>query len=328
MIISRTPFRMSFFGGGTDFPGYYLEHGGAVLSTSINQFCYISIHRLQPFFKYRFRVSYAQTELIQDASEIQHPLVRECLLLTGQTSGLEIIHFADLPGRTGLGSSSSFTVGLLHALMAQEAPEVDPGELARLSIVVERERVGDTGGHQDQYAAAFGGFRRIDFGKDGNVNPVAVPITLDVRNELQNNLLMFYTGMEQSAESILRTQSSRIGTNIATLHEMKDMVAEAVGLLEAGRVEDFGRLLHQAWERKKSLSAGITTPIIDHAYETARQHGALGGKLLGAGGRGFLLVFCPPEKQAGVREALQDLREVPMGFSEEGSRIIFRDEIS
>ena len=324
MIISRTPFRVSFFGGGTDFPEFYREHGGATLATGIDKYCYLSVHSLGPFFKHRLRVSYAKTETVRHAAEIEHPLVRECLGLLGLDVGMEINHVADLPGRTGLGSSSSFTVGLLHSLHAFQGGKPGPDQLARESIVVERERVGDAGGHQDQYAAAYGGLRRYDF-RAGGVTARTIDLAPERRSALSDRLLMFFTGMESSAEQILQEQKKRVAYNLSALREMLAMVDEAERLL-IGRenLDDFGRLLHESWLRKQSLSTGITNPTIDQAYEAARRSGALGGKLLGAGGRGFLLVYVQPDHHVAVREALAGLQEIPFTFSNEGSRIIFQ----
>lgn len=324
MIISRTPFRVSFFGGGTDFPEFYREHGGATLATGIDKYCYLSVHSLGPFFKHRLRVSYAKTETVRHAREIEHPLVRECLGLLDLDVGMEINHVADLPGRTGLGSSSSFTVGLLHSLHAFRGERPNAAQLARESIVVERERVGDSGGHQDQYAAAFGGLRRFDF-TAGGVTARPVDMARDRKAALSDRLLMFFTGVESSAEQILQEQKKRMDHNIPALREMLAMVDEAERLLTSrDDLDAFGRLLHASWMRKRSLSAGITNTAIDQAYDAARGAGALGGKLLGAGGRGFLLAYVQPERQAAVRAALPGLQEIPFNFSEEGSRIIFQ----
>jgi len=324
MIIARTPFRVSFFGGGTDFPEHYREHGGAVLLTAIDKFCYISIHHLAPFFAHRFRASYARTESVQSPSEFQHPLLRECLTMLDVKTGLEISHVADLPGRTGLGTSSSFTVGLLHALHVFRGDRVTARQLAEEAVTVERERVGDAGGHQDQYAAAFGGFARIDFSAGGiEVTPVEIetPRLLD----LEERLLMFYMGVEQSAESILRDQSSKVKRNTAALDEMRAMVDAGEEILRGrGDLDAFGDLLHLGWERKRGLAQGITNRDIDEAYETARRAGARGGKLLGAGGRGFLLLYAEPGRHRLVREKLSQLREVDFRLAAPGSEIIFR----
>ena len=324
MIISRTPFRVSFFGGGTDFPGFYAKHGGAVLTTTIDKFCYITIHSLQPFFKYRFKANYAQAEAVQKPIEFKHPLIRECLLYLRVRDGLEIAHVADLPGRTGLGSSSSFTVGLLHTLHAYMGNDVAAEQLAREAIIIERERVGDPGGHQDQYAAAYGGFMRLDFTGDQTITVKKIEASKRRIQDLQSYLMMFYMGVEQTAEHILNEQKKRVKKNTAALLEMLEMVNEAERIV-SGRTQltEFGKLLHESWLRKKSLSPEITNSEIDRAYEAARGAGALGGKLLGAGGRGFLLVFAEPGKHAAIRRKLRKLQEVDFSFTPEGSRIIF-----
>jgi D-glycero-alpha-D-manno-heptose-7-phosphate kinase len=326
MIISRTPFRISFFGGATDFPEFYEEHGGAVLLTGIDKYCYLSIHTLSPFFKHRFRASYARTESVLTPAEFEHPLIRESLLHLNVQQGLEISHVADLPGRTGLGSSSSFTVGLLHALHVFLGQRVTAEDLAREAITVERERVGDAGGHQDQYAAAYGGFIRIDFGPGARVSVKRLPVGSQRIRELESRLLLFYMGIEQSSERILTEQQSRTALNVPALRTMLRMVDTAEHLVTGGGdIDDFGRLLHEAWQAKKGLSTGISNGTIDAAYEAARQAGALGGKLLGAGGRGFLLVFAAPEHQDAIRQRLAHLQEVKFQFAPGGSEIIFKN---
>jgi D-glycero-alpha-D-manno-heptose-7-phosphate kinase len=325
MIISRTPFRVSFFGGGTDFPEFYAQHGGAVLTTTIDKFCYITIHRLAPFFKYRFKANYARTETVMAPSEIQHPLIRESLLMTGISDGVEIAHVSDLPGRTGLGTSSSFTVGLLHALHVFMKKGVTMEQLAKEAITIERERVGDPGGHQDQYAAAFGGLLRLDFSGANHVAVKKLSVPASRTAELQSHLMMFYTGMEQSADHILTEQKQKVKQNIPALMEMLKMVDEAEHILTGnGDLRRFGELLHESWMRKKTLSSQITNDMVDQAYETARGCGAIGGKLLGAGGRGFLLVCAPPERHHAIRDKLTRLQEVPFSLTHEGSRIIFK----
>ena len=325
MIISRTPFRVSFFGGGTDFPEFYGQHGGAVLTTTIDKFCYITIHRLAPFFKYRFKASYANTETVMEPSEFQHPLIRESLLMTGITDGVEISHVSDLPGRTGLGTSSSFTVGLLHALHVFSKRGVTMEQLAREAITIERERVGDPGGHQDQYAAAFGGLLRLDFSGAGHVAVKKLSVPASRTAELQSHLMMFYTGMEQSADHILTEQKQKVRQNIPALMEMLKMVDEAEHILSGnGDLRRFGELLHESWMRKKTLSSQITNDMVDQAYAAARGCGAIGGKLLGAGGRGFLLVCASPERHNAIRAKLTRLQEVPFSLTHEGSRIIFK----
>lgn len=323
MIISRTPFRISFFGGGTDFPEFFNEHGGAVLATTVNKFCYITIHRLAPFFKYRFKANYARMEAVQQPSEFEHPLVRECLLFMDVRDGMEIAHTSDLPGRTGLGTSSSFTVGLLHVLHALRGEVASSEQLAREAIVIERERVADPGGHQDQYAAAFGGLMRVNFSTMGTAVQ-RLELSADRIAELQSHLLLFYTGMEQSADHILNEQRSKVKKNTSALIEMLGMVDQAQQILCSNdSLTAFGDLLHESWMRKKSLSSGISNSFVDEAYEAACAAGACGGKLLGAGGRGFLLVLAPPPAHQAIRNRLGKLAEVSFGFTSEGSRIIF-----
>jgi D-glycero-alpha-D-manno-heptose-7-phosphate kinase len=326
MIIARVPFRMSFFGGGTDFPGFFREHGGATLAATINQYAYLTVHRLSPFFGYRYRASYARTETVMDPRGFAHPLIRETLLHLGVDQGVEITHIADLPGQTGLGSSSSFTVGLLHALSAFRGRDVAKQWLAEQAVAVERDRVGDAGGWQDQYAVAFGGFNRIDFRRDGTVDVRAAACSEETKRELEEALLLFYLGNGQSASEILQRQISRTASNVPILLELLDIVRQAEDLLANGRVESFGRLLHEGWMRKRRLAEGITNGRIDEAYAAAREAGAWGGKLLGAGGRGFLCLAVPAHARAKVRERLKDLLEVPFRFENTGSRIVFRSD--
>ncbi len=325
MIISRTPFRISFFGGGTDFPAFFRQHGGAVLAATIDRYCYLSVHRLAPLFKHRFRASYSRTESVLQPDEFQHPLIRETLRLLDQREGIEIAHTADLPGQTGLGSSSAFTVGLLNAVQAFNGRLRTPAELARQAIEVERERVGDAGGWQDQYEAAYGGFRRFDFAPDDSVQVRHVALSAARLHALEQSLMLFYMGSESSAAAVLQDQERRAGENQAALLALRRMVDQAEDLLTGARpLAEFGDLLHEAWQLKRSLSAGISNPPIDQAYAAARAGGARGGKLLGAGGRGFLCLFAEPENQTAVRAALRDLAEVRFRFGSEGSRIIFK----
>lgn len=327
MIISRTPFRISFFGGGTDFPAYFRQQGGAVLASTIDKYCYISVHQLAPLFKHRFRANYSRTESVLCPEEFQHPLIRETLLLLEQRVGIEIAHTADLPGQTGLGSSSSFTVGLLNALQAFNGNRSTPEDLARQAIHIERERVGDAGGWQDQYEAAYGGFRRIEFGPNDSVRVLDVDVSVARLRELESHLLLFYMGSECSGMPILQDQEKRTAENETALGGMRHLVDQAEQILTGTLpLVEFGDLLHDSWQLKRSLSSGISTPQIDQAYATARAAGARGGKLLGAGGRGFLCLFVEPAQQAAVRTALNGLAEVRFRFASEGSRIIFSSD--
>lgn len=327
MIISRTPFRISFFGGGTDFPGFYREHGGSVLATTINKYAYLSVHRLSPFFPHNFRASYAKTESVLSPAEFQHPLIRECLLYLRVRDGLEISHVSDLPGRTGLGTSSSFTVGLLHALHAFRGDEVNAEELAREAIIVERELVGDAGGHQDQYAAAYGGLARIDFAGDQFVTVQRITLPPARLKALQQRLMLFFLGTEMSAEHILTEQINRLDRNLSALHELRAFVDHALEILVSDQdLKAWGDLLHQSWEHKKSLATGISNADVDTAYNAARQSGAIGGKILGAGGRGFLLLYAEPDRHSAIQAALSALQMVPFEFSSTGSQIIFSSD--
>lgn len=326
MIISRTPFRISFFGGGSDFPEYYREHHGATLSTTIDKYCYISLHYLSPFFKFKYRASYAKTETVLAAGDFQHPLIRECLRYLPTNHGLEISHVSDLPGRTGLGTSSSFTVGLLNALHEiRQDPNITPDQLAREAILIERERVGDAGGHQDQYVAAHGGLLRVDYqGTQAKTKHLNLPTPRLA--ELKQYLQLFFMGTERTSDTILHDQKKRTALNNAALKRMAAMVAQAQTILETNAdLNRFGELLDEAWQLKRGLAEGISNEAVDRIYEAAISAGALGGKLLGAGGCGFILLFVPPKKQPAVRNQLKHLKEVTFAFSNEGSRIIFKD---
>jgi len=327
MIISRTPFRISFFGGGSDYPEFFKEHPGATLSTTIDKYCYISLHYLSQFFKFKYRASYARTETVLEAAEFQHPLIRECLRHLPTEHGLEISHVSDLPGRTGLGTSSAFTVGLLNALHAiRRDQNIAPDQLAAEAILIERERVGDIGGHQDQYAAAHGGLLRIDYqGTKAQIRRPAV--SAESLAQLKRHLQLFFMGTERTSDAILRDQKRRTALNLPALERMAEMADRAQSIMERGReLLEFGELLDEAWRLKKNLANGISNNAVDQAYASARSAGALGGKLLGAGGCGFILLFAPPEKHTKIRAQLGHLMEVPFNFSAEGSRIIFKDQ--
>ena len=324
MIISRTPFRISFFGGGTDYPAWYSEHGGAVLSTTIDKYCYITCRYLPPFFEHRHRVVYSKVENVVEVAEIQHPVVRAALqfLPVPETGGLEIHHDADLPARSGIGSSSSFTVGLLNALHVFNGRMPSSMQLAREAIHVERDMIGESVGCQDQVAAAFGGFNRVVFG-DGEFVVEPMILGRDTLALLQSNLMLFFTGFSRHASGVAVLQIEATPGKSSELCAMHGMVDEAIGLLSSGALDDFGRLLHDSWMLKRSLTECVSTPAIDDMYECARSAGALGGKLLGAGGGGFILFYVPEERQQSVREALGGLLEVGFGFETSGSRILY-----
>jgi len=325
MIISRTPYRISFFGGGTDYPGWFRENGGgAVLNTSINKYCYISCRYLPPFFKHKYLIRYRQIELVNDISEINHPSVRESLKFAGIDDGVEMNHSGDLPARSGIGSSSSFTVGLLNTLSALKGKMLTKRQLAMNAICVEQEMIKENVGSQDQVAAAFGGLNKIEFGGDEKFYVQPVTIGRDRLILLQNHLMLFFTGISRTASEIAFEQIKKIPFNRKRLSHMKDMVDKAVGILndQNRNIEDFGRLLGEAWKIKRSLTAKISTDWIDGVYEDSLRAGALGGKLCGAGGGGFLLLFVPPQRQTAVKKKLDNMLYVPFRFETLGSQII------
>lgn len=323
MIISRTPFRISFFGGGTDYPPWYREHGGAVLSTTINRYCYLNCRHLPPFFDYRNRIVWSQIETVNEYDEIIHPVVREVLKMFN-LQGIEIHHDGDLPSRAGLGSSSSFTVGILNALNGLIGSISTKEHLARTAIYVEQELLGENVGVQDQIAAAYGGFNKIEIAVDGDFR--VIPMTLPPQRiaALQSSLLMFYTGTSRIASEIAGEKIRAIPNKTAELHRMRRMVEEAIAILNSDAdINDFGRLLDEAWSIKRQLSTRVAPAFVDEIYSTAIKAGALGGKLLGAGGGGFMLFFVPPQHRGAILEALDHLLMVPIQFESSGSQIIF-----
>jgi len=326
MIITRTPFRISFFGGGSDYPVYYQEHGGEVLNTTINQYCYITCRYLPPFFDYKYRIRYSKSELTNTIDEIEHPSVRECLRFCGIEHGVEIVHTSDIPAMSGIGSSSSFTVGLLQALYALKGEMVTKRRLALDAIHVEQNIIQESVGSQDQTAAAFGGFNHIEFGgrNDGIfVQPVILPP--EKLRYLQDNLLFYFTGFSRYSSEIAAEQVLNTQQKLSELRRMREMVPEALDILKGPSrgYHEFGRLLHESWMLKRGLTELISNRKIDDIYEVAIQAGALGGKLCGAGGGGFFLFYIPPEKQAQVKEALRHLLLVPMRFENLAAHIVF-----
>jgi D-glycero-alpha-D-manno-heptose-7-phosphate kinase len=324
MIISRTPFRISFFGGGTDYPVWYRENGGAVLATTIDKYCYITCRYLPPFFEHKHRIVYSQTEHTRDVAEIRHPAVREALKFMGISEGMEIHHDGDLPARTGLGSSSAFTVGLLHALYSLKGIMPTKMQLARDSIHIEQEALKENVGSQDQVLAAFGGFNRIDFSNNNDIK--VQPVTISPRRlaRFVSHLMLFFTGFSRTASEIAGEQIKQTPHKKNELAEMYRMVDEGINIIGGGNdLDDFGKLLHQGWQLKRSLTDKISSPYTDFLYETAVKAGATGGKLLGAGGGGFILFFVKPELQDAVRKALGNLLYVPFRFENQGSQIIF-----
>ena len=324
MIISRTPFRISFFGGGTDYPIWYRDNGGVVLNTTIDKYCYISCRFLPPFFDYKYRIRYSLREEKGDIDEIQHPAVRECLKFMRIKQGIEMVHTSDLPARSGIGSSSAFTIGFLNALYALAGRMVGKRRLASNAIYVEQDVVGESVGSQDQVAASFGGFNRIEF--NGKENFIVQPVTLNRKRitELQNHLMFFFTGFSRTASEIVVEQIRNTASKSTELKNMRGMVDEAVEILNNANedIEGFGRLLDDSWRLKRSLSSRVSTDAVDDMYEVALKAGAIGGKLCGAGGGGFMLLFVPPRKQRQVRKALDNFLHVPFSFETLGSQII------
>lgn len=323
MIISRTPYRISFFGGGTDYPAWYEENGGTVLATTIDRYCYITCRYLPPFFEHKSRIVYSQTELVNDVDEIRHLSVRETLKFMGINQGVEIHHDGDLPSRSGLGSSSSFTVGLLNALYALKGSMPTKMQLAAEAIHIEQERIQESVGSQDQVMAAFGGLNRVDFNRGGfQVNPVI--LCGERLNDIQSHLMLFFTGLSRTASQIAKNQIKTIPDKKHELSEMYRMVDEGIKILNSSTdLDDFGRLLHEGWMLKRSLTSQISSLYIDYIYDSARDAGAAGGKILGAGGGGFILFFIKPELQDKVKERLSSLLHVPFKFENSGSRIIY-----
>ena len=324
MIITRTPFRISFFGGGTDYPAWFNAHGGEVLSTTIDKYCYITCRHLPPFFEHKHRIVYSAIENVRHWDEIKHPAVRAILGWSGCTKGLEIHHDGDLPARSGLGSSSSFTVGLVHALAALKGSYVSKGQLARDAIHIEQDVIRENVGSQDQIAAAYGGFNRIEFQRNGSFQVSPVIVKKQRMKELQKHLMLCFTGFSRIASEVAQSKIANFSQREAELTRMQQMVDEAVQILHSSTrpIDEFGDLLHQSWLCKKALSDKVSTSEIDQLYQTALDAGAGGGKILGAGGGGFLLLFVKPELQARVREALKSLIHVPFNFDDSGSRVV------
>lgn len=324
MIVTSTPLRISFFGGGTDYPVWFREHGGAVLSTTINKSCYITVRWLPPFFEYHSRVSYSRVENVNANKAIEHPSVRACLQYLGIEEGVEIHHVADLPARTGLGTSSAFTVGLLNALYALKNQMRDKRSLCADAIYVEQELIKEAVGSQDQASAAHGGFNRINFLKDGGVEAQRILMAPSRLKELESHFALFFTGFSRTASEVA-TEQLRV-----TPHKQKELetmmqfvnAAEAVVSSPTGSLDEFGKLMHESWQIKRSLTSKISNPALDEIYEAGLRAGALGGKLLGAGGGGFMLFYVPPEKRQAVRQQLKHLLCVPFSFSSRGSHVV------
>ena len=324
MIISRTPLRMSFVGGGSDLPSFHRKFGGAVVSTAINKFVYITLNEK---FDHRIRVSYSRTEEADTVGEIQHPLVRESMKLLDVQGGIEITSIADIPSKgSGLGSSSAFTVGLLHALHAYSGRYASAEQLAKEACAIEIERCGEPIGKQDQYAAAFGGFNFIEFNADESVSVEPILCKRETLLELQENIIVFYTGISRSASAILKNQRDTVAENESKqkmLQRMTQLARDLKTELQRNDISNFGSILREGWHLKSELTIDISNDEIDRWHAAGMQAGAEGGKLLGAGSGGFLMFYAPREKHDAIASALKELRRIPMRFEPQGSRIIF-----
>jgi len=326
MIISRTPFRISFFGGGSDYPAWYRKHGGSVLVTTINKYCYLSCRYYPPFFEHKFRIVYIRSEDCKGVEEVSHPAVREILRYLKWDRGLEIHHVGDLPSRGGMGSSSSFTVGLLHALYAMQGRMLSKKQLAMESIHVEQDLLRETVGSQDQVSTAYGGLNHILFQENGEIIVKPVTLSQDRIHQLESHLMLFYTGIKRTASNVAQSYVNNIEEKKKQMEMMTGLVDESIAILNSDRdIMDFGRLLHEAWKIKCSFSERVSNSSVDEIYSKAVSAGAIGGKIAGAGGGGFMVLFVPPERRERVREELKSLVHVPFRFEGHGSQIIFYD---
>jgi D-glycero-alpha-D-manno-heptose-7-phosphate kinase len=326
VVISRTPVRISFFGGGTDYPAYYRRCGGETLVTAIDKFLTVSVHRLTQFFDHRIRVHYSKVETVRCLEEIQLAAVRETLRYLGIPEGVELHLAADLPARTGIGSSSATTVGLLCALHAYLGHVVDEERIASEAVFIEQEVIQERVGSQDQYACALGGLQHLQFRENGAI--VARPVTISNERTalLQERLLLFYTGIQRTAHEVVKAQLEKTSSGAldVSLAQMRTYVRAAVSILGGqGDLREFGELLHETWVLKRGLSSQISNSYVDELYAAARSAGAIGGKLLGAGGGGFLLLFAEPERHEPIRRSLTNVREVKFAFEKQGTRIAF-----
>ena len=324
MIISRTPHRISFFGGGTDYPSWYQKHGGKVLGAAIDKYCYITCRELPPFFKHKYRIAYSKVETVNMPRDIAHPAVKGVLEYMNVKEGLEIHHDGDIPARSGMGSSSAFTVGFLRALYAFHGKVVSKEDLYREAIHIEQNLIKENVGSQDQVWAACGGFNTVEFLKNGEI--LVKPVVMDEERlrSFENKFMLFYTGISRFASEIAGEQIQNTHKNTDELHKMRRLVDDAHSILASGGkcFTDFGRLLNETWQMKKKLSNKITTEEINGMYDTAIKSGAVGGKLLGAGGGGFIVFYVEEENQARVKEALKDYLHIPFRFDFTGSEII------
>tara|TARA_Y100000739_G_scaffold227909_2_gene238399 strand:- start:2751 stop:3746 length:996 start_codon:yes stop_codon:yes gene_type:complete len=324
VIISKTPFRISFFGGGTDYPAYYLENGGSVIATAIDKYCYISLRNLPPFFEHKYRIVYSKIDNAKTIDEIEHPAVRGILQYANCNEGLEIHHDGDLPARSGLGSSSSFTVGLLNALNSLNKKECNKMDLALEAIELEQNILNEAVGSQDQVSAAFGGLNRINFNKDGSIQVIPLSLDSETIKELDDNLLLFYTGITRFSYPFAQKKINNVSKNLSLLERMTEMVNEGEQILsnQNTSLREFGLLMHEGWLLKRGLANGVSTAAIDEMYQSGIDAGAVGGKLLGAGGGGFIVFYVEKRYQKAVINRLHKYIHVPFHLNSEGSEII------
>jgi len=327
MIISRTPFRISFLGGGTDYPDWFKENGGSVLSTTIDKYCYITCRYMPPFFDYKYLLRYYKREEVKRVDEINHPTIRETIKLLNVEKGIELVHYADLPAQSGLGSSSTFTVGFLNALHILQKKMVSKIDLAKKAIYIEQFLIKENVGSQDQCAAAIGGLNNIKFYDNNKIISNKLNITNERKILLQDNLLLFFTGLARSASKTAEEQIKNIKSKKIDLNEMVKSVDIGIGILEnSSNLNDFGYLLHEQWQIKKSLSSLITNSFIDDIYDKGIKSGAKGGKLLGAGAGGFILFYAEKEFHQSIKDSLKTFLHVPFNFEDKGSTIIYKTE--
>ncbi|MFQ5513771.1 MAG: kinase [Myxococcota bacterium] len=330
MILSKTPYRVSFFGGGTDYPAWYEREGGAVLSTSIDKYCYISCRVLPPFFEARHRVVWSHIELVDSIGEILHPAIRAGMRFLGfdDSVGLEIHHQGDLPARAGIGSSAAFAVGLIKALLALRGESIDRHDLALKAIELEQKVLSEHVGSQDQLASAYGGFNLIEFQPDGHISVQPVKADRERLALLESSLLLIYTGTSRLASEVAQSFVAGLESRASELRAMRRMVDDALSIINgSGDLDELGRLLHEAWGLKRSLSPIVSNEVIDGIYKRALEHGAVGGKLLGAGSSGFMIFYVPEERRAELERALGAYVQVPFRFEDRGSHLL-RDEPS
>jgi D-glycero-alpha-D-manno-heptose-7-phosphate kinase len=324
MIISKTPFRISLFGGGTDYPSWYRENGGSVLATAIDKYCYISCRHLPPFFEHKHRIVYSKVENVKEIKEIQHPSVRAVLSTLATNSGLEIHHNGDLPARSGIGSSSSFTVGLINVINALKGEQISKEDLAKQAIYIEQKVLKESVGSQDQILASFGGFNRINFYPDDTFDITPVIISKGLTDQLQSHMLLFFTGFSRFSSAIARDKMANFKSRFRELTQIKQMVDEGLSILQSPStpITELGKLLHESWQLKRSLSDKVSTPEIDTIYQAGLSAGAIGGKILGAGGGGFILFFAKPENHKNICKSLKGLVHVSFCFDTIGSKIV------